>query len=102
LLHVQVPELQELWQEVAAAEQQVASAAADALSQAAETFLGSYGVFRGLVRAVADLDVLAGFAQVSGSHVPTEDTYYSTVMSRCDMQATRASTLRCARAFMHQ
>jgi DNA mismatch repair ATPase MutS len=64
ILHVCVPELQQMWEEVQAAEQQVAAAAAAALDRIAQTFLGAYGVFRSLVGAVADLDVLAGFAQV--------------------------------------
>lgn len=65
LLHVHLPELQEMQQDVRAAEEQVVAAAAAALDGVAGTFLGSYGVFRSLVAAVADLDVLAGFAQVS-------------------------------------
>lgn len=64
VLHLHVPELQDLWQQLQEAEQQVAAAAAAALSRVADTFLGAYGVFRSLVAAVADLDVLAGFAQV--------------------------------------
>jgi hypothetical protein len=64
LLHVCVPELQQMWEEVQAAEQQAVAAAAAALDRVAQTFLGAYGVFRSLVAAVADLDVLAGFAQV--------------------------------------
>lgn len=64
LLHLHVPELQELWQQQQQAEQRVAAAAASALNRVADTFLGAYGVFRSLVAAVADLDILAGFAQV--------------------------------------
>jgi DNA mismatch repair ATPase MutS len=65
-------------QDVLAAEQQVAAAAAAALDGVAETFLGSYGVFRSLVAAVADLDVLAGFAHVSlllPSGDPSEESF---------------------------
>jgi DNA mismatch repair ATPase MutS len=64
LLHVHVPELQQMWGEVQVAAQQVVVAAAAALDRVAQTFLESYGVFRSLAAAVADLDVLAGFAQV--------------------------------------
>jgi hypothetical protein len=64
LLHVHVPELQQMWAEVQDASQQVAGAAAAALDRVAQTFLESYGMFRSLAAAVADLDVLAGFAQV--------------------------------------
>lgn len=68
LLHLHAPELQELWQQQQQAEQRAAAAAASALNRVADTFLGAYGVFRSLVAAVADLDILAGFAQVSCAH----------------------------------
>jgi hypothetical protein len=61
---VAVPQLQQLGQQLAALRARVAAAAAAALGRAAEGLLGAYGSLKALVAAVAELDVLAGFAQV--------------------------------------
>lgn len=63
VLHVQVPELLQLGQRLAQAQQQLEAAATAALNRAAGCFLDSYGLFMTLVNATAELDVLAGLAQ---------------------------------------
>jgi hypothetical protein len=66
LLHVEVPELAVLAQELQHGQQQLASAASAAVGRATAAFLGSYGMFIAMVAAAAELDVLAGFAAVAG------------------------------------
>jgi hypothetical protein len=66
LLHVQVPDLACLAQELVQAQQQLAAAAAAAVGRDTAAFLGSYGIFKAMVAAAAELDVLAGFASVAG------------------------------------
>jgi hypothetical protein len=66
LLHVEVPELAGLAQELQHAQQQLTSAASTAVGRASAAFLGSYGMFKAMVAAAAELDVLAGFASVAG------------------------------------
>lgn len=63
MVHVHIPLLQELFTEVQQATQQLEAAAAVALNRAASTLLDSYTVFKGLIKAVSELDVLAGFAE---------------------------------------
>lgn len=64
LLHVHVPALCTLQQQLQKAKAEVDSAAVAAVSRVAWVFLDACRVFRSLVDAVADLDVLAGFSQV--------------------------------------
>jgi hypothetical protein len=66
LLQVEVPELACLAQELQHAQQQLTSAASAAVGRASAAFLGSYGMFKAMVAAAAELDVLAGFASVAG------------------------------------
>ncbi|KAI8475530.1 MAG: muts domain V-domain-containing protein [Monoraphidium minutum] len=67
---VRCPELARLAAARAAAAAARAAAAAAALGGAAAKLLGSYGPLAALVAAVADLDVLAGFAAVSEGAPP--------------------------------
>jgi hypothetical protein len=63
LLHVAVPSLAALAEQRQQAEQASTAAAAAALAGAAEGYLAAYGTLKCLMAAVAELDVLAGFAQ---------------------------------------
>jgi hypothetical protein len=70
LLHVEVPELASLARELQQAQQQLAAAAAAAVGRATAAFFGSYSMFKAMVAAAAELDVLAGFASIAGDAAP--------------------------------
>lgn len=64
IVNIHIPLLQELAADIQQAQQQLELAIATALNYAASVFMDSYSLFRSLVKAVSELDVLAGFASV--------------------------------------